>query len=289
MRHILRPAVEAVGYIAIRADEIDKPGIITSQVLSQVVDAELVIADLTERNPNVFYELAIRHATSKLFVQLIRKGETIPFDVAGTRTVIFDLHDPDSVEDARKSVTKQIEALETDSTDIETPISVSLDLQRLRQSEDPEQRSLADILSALSEVRSELSNLGEIGEKSVETVTARLSQSDTGRHRYGIGYQRIAHHIADVSESVFGFVILLSSFREQVPWLYEIGMEAHRRAANGDPDRARMAFDEMIRLMKVAERVDQGIPAPIVAELPRSFERMVRLYQNRSMSEELPW
>ena len=152
-----------------------------------------------------------------------------------------------------------------------------------------EQRSLADILSALSEVRSELSNLGEIGEKSVETVTARLSQSDTGRHRYGIGYQRIAHHIADVSESVFGFVILLSSFREQVPWLYEIGMEAHRRAANGDPDRARMAFDEMIRLMKVAERVDQGIPAPIVAELPRSFERMVRLYQNRSMSEELPW
>ena len=70
MRHLVRPVVEPLGYKAIRADEIDKLGIITSQVLNHVVEDDLVIADLTERNPNVFYELAIRHAISRPFVQM---------------------------------------------------------------------------------------------------------------------------------------------------------------------------------------------------------------------------
>lgn len=90
LKHIIKPAVSSCGYKAIRADEIDKPGIITSQVIQRVVNDPLVIADLTERNPNVFYELAIRHAIRKPLVQLIQKGERIPFDVAGTRTIQVD-------------------------------------------------------------------------------------------------------------------------------------------------------------------------------------------------------
>src|SRR3989339_2254786 len=73
LKHIIRPAVEACGYKAVRADEIDKPGIITSQVIQRVVDDPLVVADLTESNPNVFYELAIRHALRKPLIQLIQK------------------------------------------------------------------------------------------------------------------------------------------------------------------------------------------------------------------------
>ena len=87
LRHVIKPAVEQCGYIATRADEIDQPGIITSQVIQRVVEDPLVVADLTERNPNVFYELAIRHALRKPLVQIIKKGEQIPFDVAATRTV----------------------------------------------------------------------------------------------------------------------------------------------------------------------------------------------------------
>ena len=79
LRHIIRPAVEHRGYEAVRADELDKPGMITSQVIQHVIGAPLVIADLTERNPNVFYELAIRHAIRKPIIQIIRKGENIPF------------------------------------------------------------------------------------------------------------------------------------------------------------------------------------------------------------------
>ncbi|PMQ02716.1 hypothetical protein DyAD56_22840 [Dyella sp. AD56] len=159
LKHVIAPAALACGYKAIRADQISEPGMITSQVIQHIVEDPLVIADLTDRNPNVFYELAIRHAIRKPLVQLIKKGEQIPFDVAGTRTIHVDHRDLDSVEEAKREIGSQIRALENDSSKLETPISVSLDLQMLRQSDNPEQRSLADVLSAVTELRSSVSGI----------------------------------------------------------------------------------------------------------------------------------
>jgi hypothetical protein len=82
LRHILKPAAEPLGYVVQRAAEIPEPGTITRQVIERLLDAPLVVADLSERNPNVFYELAIRHMIRKPLVQLIKSSEQIPFDVA---------------------------------------------------------------------------------------------------------------------------------------------------------------------------------------------------------------
>lgn len=153
LRHVIRPAVEPLGYEAIRADEIAEPGLITSQVIQHVVDDLLVVADLTERNPNVFYELALRHALRKPLIQLIAHGEHIPFDVAGMRTVSVNHRDLDSVEEAKQEIAKQAQALERAGANVESPISVALDLQSLRQSDNPEQRSLADLLAAVADLR----------------------------------------------------------------------------------------------------------------------------------------
>jgi len=153
-KHIIAPAVESLGFDPIRADQISEPGIITSQVIQYVVNSPLVVADLSGRNPNVFYELAIRHAIKKPLVQLIKKGEHIPFDVAGTRTIQFDIHDLDSVDEAKNELVNQIKSIESGKTEIDTPISVALDLKFLRESGNPEQRSLADVVEAITELRS---------------------------------------------------------------------------------------------------------------------------------------
>jgi hypothetical protein len=55
LKHIVAPAARECGYDTIRADQISEPGIITSQVIQHVVEDPLVVADLTDRNPNVFY------------------------------------------------------------------------------------------------------------------------------------------------------------------------------------------------------------------------------------------
>jgi hypothetical protein len=73
LRHIIRPVALSFGFKAIRADEIAEPGIITAQVIERVIESPLVIADLTGHHPNVFYELAIRRAIQKPFVQMIKR------------------------------------------------------------------------------------------------------------------------------------------------------------------------------------------------------------------------
>ncbi len=156
LKHVIEPPANECGYKAVRADKIDKPGIITSQVIQHVVEDPLVIADLTGRNPNVFYELAIRHAIKKPIVQIIKKNEAIPFDVAGTRTVHVDHQDLDSVEEAKSEIIRQIKAVEKDVGEVDTPISVALDLQNLRQSGNPEQRSLSELFSGISELRTKM-------------------------------------------------------------------------------------------------------------------------------------
>lgn len=153
LRHVISPAAKECGYDAIRADHIAEPGLITSQVIQHVVTDPLVIADLSERNANVYYELALRHALKKPLVQIINKGETLPFDIAGTRTITVDHRDLDSVETAKNEIINQIRSLEASSSEIDTPISVSLDLRLLRQSENPEQRSLADIIGSVAELQ----------------------------------------------------------------------------------------------------------------------------------------
>lgn len=87
---IVEPALEGFGLSVIRADQIDKPGTITRQVFDYLLKARLVIVDLSFHNPNVFYELAIRHAARLPVVQIIRVADKIPFDVNQMRTIPID-------------------------------------------------------------------------------------------------------------------------------------------------------------------------------------------------------
>lgn len=92
---IVEPAVEALGrdFTVVRADHIDRPGMITAQVIEHVFRSGLVVADLSFHNPNVFYELALRHASGKPTVLISRLADPLPFDVSESRTVQLDTAD----------------------------------------------------------------------------------------------------------------------------------------------------------------------------------------------------
>jgi hypothetical protein len=84
---IIEPAMEELGLTVVRADQIGKPGMITSQVLEHVLKSRLVIADLSFHNPNVFYELSLRHVSRLPTVQVIREADPLPFDLDQFRTI----------------------------------------------------------------------------------------------------------------------------------------------------------------------------------------------------------
>ena len=161
LKHIITPAARECDYEAIRADQISEPGLITSQVIQHVVEDPLVIADLTGRNPNVFYELALRHALKKPVVQIIHATESIPFDVAASRTIHVDHHDLDSAARAKEEIVKQIRSVERNPSEVDTPISVAIELQSLRQSDNPLEKSNAEIITMLQDLRSAVVELRE--------------------------------------------------------------------------------------------------------------------------------
>lgn len=125
---IIEPALDSFQLTVVRADAIDKPGIITRQVIEYIMRARLVIADLSFHNPNVFYELALRHAVKRPIVQIIRAADPIPFDINQMRTIQIDTSDIYSlvprIDSYRAEIANQVRrALEADSN-IDTPISI---------------------------------------------------------------------------------------------------------------------------------------------------------------------
>ena len=155
LEYVVGPALQGYGYgEPVRADQISEPGVINDQIIEHLLNDDLVIADLTGHNPNVFYELAVRHAAGKAVIQFIDIGETIPFDVAGVRTVRVDHRSPRSADESAKKVAEQIKAVE--SSEAESPLSRTLDLLVLRSRDNPDEQRDAKILSELHELRTEI-------------------------------------------------------------------------------------------------------------------------------------
>jgi tetratricopeptide (TPR) repeat protein len=89
---VIRPVVTAAGYAVTRSDEIQRPGAITRDIILSLADADVVIADLTDLNPNVFYELGVRHALrgrGTLMIVDTSRTESIPFDLGAYRVIQF--------------------------------------------------------------------------------------------------------------------------------------------------------------------------------------------------------
>lgn len=97
---IIVPAIQEAGYEPIREDISATPGSIPKSIVKKLAESQMVVADLTGINPNVFYELGIRHVLSKSgTVLIINKGETIPFDNASHRVIQYtnELADLDDI------------------------------------------------------------------------------------------------------------------------------------------------------------------------------------------------
>jgi hypothetical protein len=90
LNYLVEPALRSLKMTVVRADMIGNAGLITSQILEHILKCRLCIVDLSFHNPNVFYEMAIRHASNRPIVQIARKRDRLPFDVGQVRTVIID-------------------------------------------------------------------------------------------------------------------------------------------------------------------------------------------------------
>ena len=144
LRYVYEPAIGKFGYEIVRADKILKSGLITSQIINLILECDLVVADLTENNPNVYYELALRHATGKPFIQVALKGQKIPFDIAGLRTIFVDLTNPDSIENAKSELDGYVQEFKKGHK-ADSPVSLAKNVRLLQTDPDLAEKLLEHI------------------------------------------------------------------------------------------------------------------------------------------------
>ncbi len=92
---IYEPAIQKAGLRPVRADaDIFGTGKIMDQIWSGINNAKVLVAELTKRNPNVFYELGLAHALKKPVVLVSSNEEDVPFDLQHIRVIYYDVNDP---------------------------------------------------------------------------------------------------------------------------------------------------------------------------------------------------
>lgn len=121
--YIVKKAFLAPDWEVVRADEETSPDSITTQVIGRIVESDLIVADLTDHNPNVFYELAVAHGYKKRVIHMMQEGQKVPFDVVDQRVIFYDLSDPESVDKARAGLISSAKWLDDNPGQARNPLS----------------------------------------------------------------------------------------------------------------------------------------------------------------------
>ena len=119
----IKEPAEALGIRAERVDEqIFYKENILERIINQINSADLIIADLTGRNPNVFYETGYAHAKNKTCLLLTSNADDIPFDLKHHRHIVYGT----SIQTLRQSIENNLSRLQLDIANRTSTIAVTL-------------------------------------------------------------------------------------------------------------------------------------------------------------------
>ncbi|WP_175408277.1 hypothetical protein [Streptomyces sp. TRM64462] len=128
---VIAPACAKYEIDAVRADGIAHAGDINEQICRHVIECDLVIADVSGGNPNVMYELGLRHITGKPTIHIGEAGQ-LPFDIASIRTIRYQ-RARSHLAGARREIETALEAGLRDGFEILTPARVVRALQPVEE------------------------------------------------------------------------------------------------------------------------------------------------------------
>jgi nucleoside 2-deoxyribosyltransferase len=86
---VIKPTVEELGDQCLRVDDMFNTGSILNDIFTSIQKADYIIADLSEQNPNVYYELGYSHALNKKVILLSQDISKLPFDLKQRRVIVY--------------------------------------------------------------------------------------------------------------------------------------------------------------------------------------------------------
>jgi nucleoside 2-deoxyribosyltransferase len=129
--NIIKPVVTECGYEKPARSDDPNIGLLMVNIIERMFEADLVVADLTYYNPNVFFELGIRHCAQKPVIHLIKEGEKVPFDIVENKAIFLD-RDFEKVISSQKEIKQRIEAIQKTPEQFFSQVQQYIQLKQLK-------------------------------------------------------------------------------------------------------------------------------------------------------------
>jgi hypothetical protein len=150
--NVYAPAVIEVGLEPLRADSLFRSTPIISDIWRFTRDATIMLADLSDKNPNVFYELGLAHAIGKPVILVSSNIEDVPFDLRALRVLIYDKDDESWGASLKQRIVRALmETLEDLASAVPLPFMERPSVDR--QPEDPVNYEFRRIWEELRSIR----------------------------------------------------------------------------------------------------------------------------------------
>lgn len=104
----IREVAERLGFIVERADEIEHNGYIVDVIKDRLRSCDVLIAETSTPNPNIYYEIGFAHALDTPTILISRRAQNLPFDVRSVNHVLYD-----SIVDLREQLARRMKAMLT--------------------------------------------------------------------------------------------------------------------------------------------------------------------------------
>ncbi|MDC9835550.1 hypothetical protein [Rhizobium binxianense] len=149
---IIKPVFTAhyANYQIVRADKMPAPGLIDVQIIEQLLDAELVIADITTLNPNVFYEIGVRHVVNKPIIHMVRAKDPIPFDIKLFRHIPFSVATPQALESAKAALKEALDATFAEDFKVDNPVTRTRGMVKFEENATPGEKVMQEQMANLN-------------------------------------------------------------------------------------------------------------------------------------------
>jgi len=171
---IIKPAISELNHRVIRSDEIYSPSSFLQTIWNSIINSKLVIAELTNVNPNVLYELGLCHAINKTVIIMAQSMEDIPADLRHINCIIYDTRRADWTKELTTNIQKMVLYVDkhsnrpsylTPAATVENTLfidSITQSRDRFHQEVNDLKRENASYKRTVSELRSRKTELEEI-------------------------------------------------------------------------------------------------------------------------------
>lgn len=141
------------------AYEINVSGMINTQIINRIINDDLVVVNLTGNNPNVMYELCLRHVVAKPIIHICESGTSLPFDIKDSRTIFYE-NDMLGVEELKGKLRSFMNNISYTEEYTDNPIYTARKYEALlKETKGTETNEMLKMLIGISNEISELKNI----------------------------------------------------------------------------------------------------------------------------------